>query len=185
MNFIMILGVAERIREIITQGLEILLDSENAITSIIIQLVATLLLFLAVRFLFWGKITKVIEEKESREKKAFEDLENAKKEAIELKKQIEEDTLKAKAEGKMIVEHAKQKSYQEAEEIIKKAKIDAQMKLEDAKNQIAKEAKNANEEIKKEIVEIAYLLAEKIINKEISDKDQEKFINNFLQKEEK
>ena len=121
MKYILILGVGDKIKEIINQGLEIILDTEHAITSIIIQLVATLLLFLAVRFLFWNKITAVIEEKENREKKAFEDLENAKKEAIELKKQIEIDTENAKQEGYKIIERAKQKSYAEAEEIVKKA----------------------------------------------------------------
>ncbi|MBQ6816954.1 MAG: F0F1 ATP synthase subunit B [Bacilli bacterium] len=180
MKYILILGVGDKIKEIINQGLEIILDTEHAITSIIIQLVATLLLFLAVRFLFWNKITAVIEEKENREKKAFEDLENAKKEAIELKKQIEIDTENAKQEGYKIIERAKQKSYAEAEEIVKKAQIDANMKLEDAKAQIEKEVASANENIKKEIIEVAYLLAEKIINKEINEEKHQELIDNFL-----
>lgn len=183
MKYILILGVGEKIREVILQGLEILLDSENAITSIIIQLVATLILFLAVKFLLWNKITAVIEEKENREKKAFEDLENAKNEAAKLKKQIEIDTTNAKQEGQLIIERAKQKSYLEAEEIVKKAQIDANMKLEDAKAQIEKEVAQANETIKKEIIEVAYLLAEKIINKEIDQEKHEELIESFLKNE--
>ena len=180
MKYILILGVGDKIKEIINQGLEIILDTEHAVTSIIIQLVATLLLFLAVRFLFWNKITAIIEEKERREQEAFTNLDNAKKEAIELKKQIEIDAQNAKVENAQMIERAKQKAYLEAEEIVKKAQIDANMKLDEAKEQIEKEIASANDNIKKEIIEIAYLLAEKIINKEIDEKAHEELINNFL-----
>lgn len=183
MKYILILGVGDKIKEIINQGLEIILDTEHAVTSIIIQLVATLLLFLAVRFLFWNKITAVIEEKENREKKAFEALDNALKETEELKKQIEVDAQNAKQEGYNIIERAKQKGYLEAEEIVKKAQIDANMKLEEAKEQIEKEVALANENIKKEIIEVAYLLAEKIVNQEIDEAKHEELIANFLKDE--
>ena len=57
------------------------------------------------------------------------------------------------------------------------------MKLEDAKAQIEKEVAQANETIKKEIIEVAYLLAEKIINKEIDQEKHEELIESFLKNE--
>lgn len=181
MNYLVMLGDAKtEINELVKQGLEIILNSENAVPSIIIQLCATLVLFLAVRFLLWGKITKVIAEKEQNEKEAFENLENAKREAEEIRKQIELDTEKSKEEGYKIIERAKQKSYLEAEEIIKKAQIDANMKLEDAKEEIDKEIAKASEDIKKEIIEIAYMLASKIINEEIDKSKYDELVNDFM-----
>ena len=181
MNYLIMLGDAKtEINELVKQGLEIILNSENAVPSIIIQLCATLVLFLAVRFLLWGKITKVIAEKEQNEKEAFENLENAKREAEEIRKQIELDTEKSKEEGYKIIERAKQKSYLEAEEIIKKAQIDANMKLEDAKEEIDKEIAKASEDIKKEIIEIAYMLASKIINEEIDKSKYDELVNDFM-----
>ena len=181
MNYLIMLGDAKtEINELVKQGLEIILNSENAVPSIIIQLCATLVLFLAVRFLLWGKITKVIQEKEQNEKDAFANLEKAKSEAEEIRKQIAIETNEAKEEGYKIIERAKQKSYLEAEEIIKKAQIDANMKLEDAKEEIDKEIAKANDNIKKEIIEIAYMLASKIINEEIDKSKYDELVNDFM-----
>ena len=47
MEYLMMLGDAKtEINELVRQGLEIILNSENAVPSIIIQLCATLILFL-------------------------------------------------------------------------------------------------------------------------------------------
>ena len=181
MNYLVMLGDAKtEINELVRQGLEIILNSENAVPSIIIQLCATLVLFLAVRFLLWGKITKVIQEKEQNEKEAFENLEKAKSEAEEIRKQIVLEEENAKEEGYKIIERAKQKSYLEAEEIIKKAQIDANMKLEDAKEEINKEIAKANDDIKKEIIEIAYMLASKIIDEEIDKSKYDELVKDFM-----
>ena len=179
-NLIMLGDAKTEINELVRQGLEIILNKENAVPSIIIQLCATLILFLAVRFLLWGKITKVIAEKEQNEKEAFENLENAKQEAIEIRKQIALDEEKSKEEGYKIIERAKQKSYLEAEEIIKKANIEANMKLEEAKAEIDKEIEKANDDIKKEIIEIAYVLAGKIINEEIDKSKYDELVHDFM-----
>lgn len=184
-KMVVLSNIGDKISDIVRQGLEILFDTDNAITSIIIQLVATLILFLCVKFLFWDKITKMLEDKEQEEKKAYEDLANAKKEKEEIQNQIAIDTEKAKQEGYKIIEKAKQKSYLEAEAIIKKAQIDANMKLEDAKEQIEKEVAKANGDIKKEIVETAYLLASEIINKEIKEEKYKDLVDDFLNKEVK
>ena len=181
MTYLIMLGDAKtEINELVKQGLEIILNSENAVPSIIIQLCATLVLFLAVRFLLWGKITKVIQEKEQNEKDAFANLEKAKSEAEEIRKQIAIETDEAKEEGYKIIERAKQKSYLEAEETIKKAQIDANMKLEDAKEEINKEIAKANDQVKKEIIEIAYMLASKIINEEIDKSKYDELVNDFM-----
>lgn len=185
MNFLVMLGDAKtEINELVRQGLEIILNKENAVPSIIIQLCATLVLFLAIRFLLWGKITKVIAEKEQNEKEAFENLEKAKSEAEEIRRQIALEQEQSKEEGYKIIERAKQKSYLEAEEIIKKAQIDANMRLEDAKEEIDKEIAKANENIKKEIIDIAYMLAEKIINEEIDKSKYNELVDDFMKASE-
>lgn len=184
MNYLLVLDVSSKIRELVEQGLEILINPENAVTSIIIQLIATLILFLAVKYLLWNKITAVLEKKEENERKAFTELENAKEEAENIRKQILIEEQNAKQEGYQIIERAKQKSYIEAEEIVKKAQIDANMRLDEAKEQIQKEVANANESIKKEIIDIAYILAEKIINEEIDESKYDNLINEFIKKEE-
>lgn len=175
--------VSSGIQETINDGLRIITDFYSEYKSIIIQLVATLLLFLIVRFFFWNKITAVIKAKEKNEQDAFKALDDAKKEREEIKKQIQVDLDNAKQEGYQTIEKARQKAYLEAEEIVKKAKIDANMQLENAKEEIDKEVKKANEDIKKEIVDVAYLLASEIIKREIDESKYDDLVNEFISKE--
>lgn len=176
--------VSSNISKIVNDGLKIITDFYSEYKSIIIQLCATLLLFLIVRFFFWNKITAVLKQKEQNEKDAFKALDDAKKESEEIKKQIQVDLENAKQEGYQTIERAKQKAYLEAEEIVKKAKIDANMQLDNAKEEIDKEVKKANDEIKKEIVEVAYLLASEIIKREIDESKYDDLVNEFIEKEE-
>ena len=185
MRSFIILDIASDLGDLVRRGLEIFTFQEGSghahpIVSIIIQLVATIILFLAVRFLLWDKVTAIIEERERRSQEAFDALNQAKKETEEIYIKANEDKEQAHKEALMIIEKAKEKSYLEAEEIIKKANIDATMKLEKAREEIDLEVKKASGEIKKEIVEVAYMLAEKIINKEIDENKHQELVNDFI-----
>ena len=52
--------------------------------------------------------------------------------------------------------------------------------LEEAKAEIDKEIEKANDDIKKEIIEIAYVLAEKIINEEIDKSKYDELVHDFM-----
>lgn len=180
MKYLLFLGVTDTLGELVKRGLELFTDTDKAFTSVLIQLTATIILFLAVRFLLWDKVTSIIEEKERREKEAFDALNQAKKDTEEIYIKANEERENARKEALEIIEKAKEKSYIEAEEIVKKAKIEAGMKLEQAREEIDLEVKKANGQIKKEIVEVAYVLAEKIINKEIDEKKYEQLVDGFI-----
>ena len=182
-RLLMLSDVSSDISNIVEQGLEVITNFYQAYKSIIIQLCATIILFLIVRIFLWKKVTKVIEQKEQNEREAFKSLEDAKKEAQTIRDEISVELENKKQEGNEIIERAKQKSYREAEEIIKKAQIDASMRIEDAKEQIQKEVAKANEEIKKEIIETAYLLAEEIIKREIDQSKYDELVNEFIARE--
>ena len=58
--------------------------------DVIIQLAATIILFLAIRFLFWKPITKILEDRKKAIDKELDDAKNAKENAIKiLKKYLE------------------------------------------------------------------------------------------------
>ena len=175
--------VSEEISSTVESGLEVILNFYQAYKSIIIQLCATLILFLVVRIFLWKKVTAIIEKKEQNERDAFKSLDEAKKESERIRKETAKEIEDKKQEGADIIDRAKQKSYKEAEEIIKKAQIDASMRIEDAKEQIKKEVAKANEEIKKEIIETAYLLAEEIIKREIDKSKYDELVNEFIKRE--
>ena len=182
MNILPFLDVADSMRDLVSRGLELFTDTDNGLTSIIIQLCATLILFLVVRFCLWDKVTKIIEERNQKSQEAFDALNQAKIDAVAIHDKAEEDIKQAKIEANNIIEKAKEKGNLEAEEIINKAEEEANRKLEKAKEEIESEVKKASDDIKKEIVDTAYLLAEKIINEEIDREKHEKIVSEFLNK---
>ena len=182
MNILPFLDVADSMRDLVSRGLELFTDTENGIISIIIQLCATLILFLVVRFTLWDKVTKIIEERNQKSQEAFDALNQAKMDAISIHEKAEEDIKQAKIEANNIIERAKEKGNIEAEEILSKAEIEANRKLEKAQEEIEAEVKKASDDIKKEIVDTAYLLAEKIMNEEINRDKHERMISDFLDK---
>ncbi|MDD2492966.1 MAG: F0F1 ATP synthase subunit B [Bacilli bacterium] len=181
----MTLSVADKISEIINDGLELILNPPGGFVSVIIQLIATLILFLAVRFLLWDKITAVLEERKQKMDDAYKAKEDALKASEELAQQMIKEEKEAREKGQLIIERAKQKSYVEAEEIIDKAKTDAKLRLEQATEEITMQRANAEEQIKKEIVDVAYLMAEKIVEKEIDKSKYDNVVENFREKMEK
>ncbi len=182
MNYLIFLGVAEKMRELVSRGLELFTDTENGITSVIIQLIATLILFLVVRFVLWDKVTAVIEERNKKSQEAFDALNQAKAETKEIYEKMEEDIKQAKIKANNIIEKAKERGNLEAEEIVNKAHIEASKKLEKAEEEIESEIKKASENIKKEIVDNAYILAKKILNEEINQNKHQELVSDFLKK---
>ena len=182
MKILLFLSVADSISDLVNRGLELFTDTENGITSVIIQLCATLILFLVVRFALWDKVTKIIEERNQKSQEAFDALNQAKIDAVSIHEKAEEDIKQAKIEANNIIEKAKERGNLEADEIINNAEMEANRKLEKAQEEIEFEYKKANDDIKKEIVETAYLLAEKIMNEEINRDKHEKLVSEFLDK---
>ena len=136
-----------------------------------IQICATILLFLAVRFLFWKPITKILEDRRAMIDK---NLEIAKENAIELEEKLKQEMADARAKIKIMLAEAEKEGNIKRDEIINEAKSEARLRLENLDAELQQEKKNMSDQIKKEIVDIAFQAAEKIVAKEI---DQSKYLD--------
>ena len=66
------------------------------------------------------------------------------------------------------------------EEIVDEAKAEAKALKDKAEREIAQEKTKAINEAKDEIASISVQIAEKIVNRELNEKDQEQFVNRFV-----
>ena len=134
-----------------------------------IQLVATLIIFLIVRFLIWNKVTEILEAR----KKMVRDAINQRDDALnEAKLALEDAKLtkqKAEAEASKIVENAKKRGYNEAELIINNANEKAKLNISNASEEIERMNNENIASVKRQIVEVAYAMASKIVEKEIKE----------------
>lgn len=141
--------------------------------DIIVQLIATLIIFLLVRFKFWKPITNILEKR----RQSIDD-EIAKAEESSLKAQAYELELREKLDKasndiKIMLDNAEAQAYQRREEIIQAAKDEAQSRLDRVSFEIEQEIKNKNTEIKELIVDVAFLAASKIVEQDV---DKEKYL---------
>ena len=176
----MFLGITEAldaIIEAIKEGLGPITELKITgahVRDMVVQIAATLILFLAVRFLFWKPVTEFLEARrkvidESLDK-ATESLENAKRLEEEMNTQMAE----AKAKIKVLLDNAERDGNKKRETIIAEAKEEAKRRMKALEEDLEQEKANMANEIRKEIVEIAFAAAEKIVAKEI---DQNKYLN--------
>lgn len=139
-----------------------------------------LLLFLIKKFA-WTQITEIFE---ARAQKIADDLDGAKKsrqEAEELKEKHQQELLLAKDEVGQILDTARQTGKLEGEKIISEAQREAKRQLSQAKQTIAQDKEEAMAEVKDQVADLSFLLAEKFLTKELDEKAQSDLIDSYLE----
>lgn len=148
--------------------------------NIAVILANTLILFLVVRHFLFDKVNKILDQR----KQTVADTYAKVDEALESAKSAEQEyALKlaaAKEESAEILKSAAKKAEQRSDEIIFNAKTEASSLLDRANDDIEKEKKRAVNRIKDEISDIAMMIASKVVEKEISDKDHERLVDEFI-----
>lgn len=149
--------------------------------SILFNLLNTLILFLVIKHFLFKPVNAMLDQRkadiEETYSKADEALENAK----QTEKQYNELIGNARDESAQIIKNASDTANRRSEEIIKNAKNDADMIIKKANSEIEREKANARTAIKNEVSELAVLMAEKVVDKEIDKNDHRRFIDEFIE----
>ena len=135
------------------------------------QIIATIILFLLVRFKLWKPITNMLEARKAKIDSELNEAEKANADAQSLKHELEKQLADAQEEVKRIIKSAEMDGNARKEEIIDEAKAEAKRRLENNKAEIAKEISSKQQEIKNTIVSVAFEAASKILEHEV-DKDK-------------
>lgn len=149
-----------------------------------VTLVVTILnlfvqLFIIKKF-FLDKILKVIDQRREAADKEITEAEAAKQEAQAIKETYENNMLQAKAEAGQILANAKKTADARSEEIIRDAQAQAVQLKQKAARDIRQEKKKALNEAKDEISDIAMSIACKVVDCSLSDADQTRLVNTFI-----
>ncbi len=177
----MILGIAEagqQIKELVEKTLGPLANNfeirGSDVRDILIQLVATIILFVIVRVFLWKPITKILETRRETIDKELSDAQEAKEHAIEIESNLALELANAKANVKALLDKAEKDGNARREAIINDAQEEARRRLENLEFELKQEKEKMEKEIKQEIVDIAFAAAEKIVSKEI---DRTKYLD--------
>ena len=145
----------------------------------------SLVIFLTVLFVLkkfaWNPLLDFLEEREKDIAESLKMAESAKTDLEKIKEESEKILNEAKKEGKTIVSDSKQKAEESANKILNDAKEKSNEFLDDAKSKIDIEKKRAIKEIKEEVVDLSLELATKVLQRNINDEDNSKFVKSSLE----
>lgn len=148
--------------------------------TIIFTLCNTLILFLILRHFLFGRVNKVLEERQKTIATTYEEADKAKESALVLEADYTQKLLTAKEESAEIVRSATKKAQSRSDEIIFAAKDEASSLIVKANSDIEREKKRAVNQIKDEISDIAIAVASKVVEKEIKPEDNDRLIESFI-----
>lgn len=136
-------------------------------------------MYLIKRFLF-KPINEILEKRRAKADAEIQEAVQAREEANAIKSEYEQNMLDAKNKANEILVSAQRTASIQSEEILKDAASQAAAIKAKAESDIAQERRKAVNEIKGEIGGMAVEIAGKVIEREISEADHAKLIDDFI-----
>ncbi|MBM7704053.1 F0F1 ATP synthase subunit B [Metabacillus iocasae] len=149
--------------------------------DILFQLVMFLILLVLLRKFAWGPLMGIMKEREDH---IANEIASAEKQNAEAKKLMEEQQQaikEARQEVQALMESARKSAEDKKEEIMVTARAEANRLKEAAKKEIEQEKEQAVAALREQVASLSVLIASKVIEKELSEQDQEKLINEYIQ----
>lgn len=150
------------------------------IWNILISLVNLLIIFLILKKLLFKPVKKVLDQRQGQVGKLYDDAKTAKELAEKEKEQYDEKLAMAHDEAVEIVSAAKERAERMGDEIVDEANRKATGMIKRADEEIAQQRKKAMNEIKEDISNISVDIAEKVIEREIDERDHKELIDKFI-----
>lgn len=140
-----------------------------------------LILFLVFKKFLFGRVHKILEERQNDVTEVYNKADESLEHAKSLETEYTELMQNAKEESAEIIKNASRKAQVRSDEIIADAKKEAGAILARADEDVEREKKRAQNELRGEISELAVMVAQKIVEKEINEEDHDRFINDFIE----
>ena len=152
------------------------------IWTFLVQLFAFIILIIVVTKFAYKPVRKYLD-------KRSELLTNERKEAEELNLKAKENLYESekkladiRKDASKIIEDAKEKGKVEKEKLLKEATLEANKVKENAYKAIEEEKAKAAKDIKENIVDVAFSMSSKILEREVNEEDNKKIVDSFVDK---
>ncbi len=147
----------------------------------LMTLANTIALFLVAKKFLFGPVMKMIEDRQQEIDTLYSDAGQAKDNALAMEQEYKEKLSAAQATSDRLVREAVARAQGREEEIIRQASMEAAAIKERASADIAQEKKKAINEAKDEISGMAMAIAEKVVGRELNEKDQSALVDSFIE----
>lgn len=151
----------------------------NLITMLV-QLCSTIVLFLLCKKLLWKPAREILRKRQERIDNDFNDAENSRNDALKELENAKENLENARNKSNEIIDSARKEANELKNNILANAKQEANNKIKQADAYIEQEKLNAKKEIHDEMVNVAMMAVNKLLNDKATLKDDEEAIEKYI-----
>ena len=148
--------------------------------TILFTLINTLILFLGLKHFLFRPVNAVLQQRQNTIDKALQDADSANAEAQSRKEEYEQRIAAAKEESAELLRNATRQAQRRADEIVATAKADAAAVMQQNAEELEREKRRAEKELRNEVSSLAVLVAEKVMDREITPDDHARLIDAFI-----
>ena len=142
--------------------------------------VTFLIVFLVLKRYAFGRIQRLIDERRERIREALDEADKARQEARELRELTRREREEAKGERERILDDTRRQAQELFARSREQADEDLRRRLEENQRAIEAENRRMREEIRRDVVELTLLAAEKVTGKVLDADDQRRLIDETI-----
>ena len=150
--------------------------------DMIMTLISTILIVLFAKHFFWDKILAFVQKRQDLIQDNIDSSEDLKKAALAQKEKYDVQMQHAGQDAHVIIETARVNATQQKKEILDQANSEAARIKAKAQEDIDRDRLKAQDEMKEAISDVAIEAAKKLVDKEMDESTQRKFVDDFLAK---
>jgi F-type H+-transporting ATPase subunit b len=139
------------------------------------------LTFILLRRFAFGPVQRIIDQRRDRIREALDEADKARQEARQLHELTLEEREEAKLQREQILEESRRQAQTLFEQARKKAAEDLQERLEKNQQELEAENRRILEQMRRDVVELTLLAAEKVTGKALDEEDQRRLIDETIE----
>lgn len=146
----------------------------------VLMMIAIFILFLAASYFLFNPVRAMLDKRKNKIKEELENAARSEEEARTLKAEYDEKIKNIDKEAEVILADARKRALDNENRIVAQAHEEANRIIERAKNEAELEKQKAADDVKKEMVVLASLMAGKVVKASINTEVQESLVDETL-----
>ena len=151
------------------------------IGTILFSWINLMILFFALKRFLFKPVQKILTERQAAVDQALNDADEARARAEAAETEYTEKLTQAKEESAEILRNATRKAQQRSEEIVANARNAAAGIMQQNQDELEREKRRAESQLRSDVSELAVLVAEKVVGREINQNDHARLIDEFIE----
>jgi F-type H+-transporting ATPase subunit b len=139
------------------------------------------LTFILLRRFAFGPVQRIIDQRRDRIREALDEADKARQEARQLRELTLEEREEAKLQREQILEETRRQAQTLFQQARQKADEDLRERLDKNQEELEAENRRIQEQIRRDVVELTLLAAEKVTGKSLDAEDQRRLIDETIE----